>query len=196
MIDFLVNYKDNQNPIALSYNTNGELNVQLPQGPDTDSFKIYLSVNVIDDTNGYTSYAITRPVIVSPNDELANNLADSIENNDYSSPLFVSLNSGNLNLVAKNVIALSTAFNFQSSSSSNSSSGQNNANSNEQNTQNNQVAQLRQYLVEKISSLSVSDISSIKVISTALSSSTTTPSQITTNTAVSKQINHIFKTKY
>ena len=42
--EFYATYKDNLNPIALNFNSNGKLSVQLPQGPNLDSYKIYLIV--------------------------------------------------------------------------------------------------------------------------------------------------------
>ena len=150
----------------------------MPQGPESDSYKIYLFVNVIDDSSGTTTYPISTPVVVTPNDKLADYLATMLATNDPSSQLNVALNSGNLNLVAKNVIALTTVFNIQSSS--NSSGNMSDALSG----QNNKMADLREFMVKKVTDLSVTDISSVKVISSALSASTQTYDQITTNTAV------------
>ena len=84
------------------------LSVQLPQGPSTDSYKIYLLVNIIDDTDGSTLYYLSNPVTVQPDNSLANDLASSITSNDANNQLLLNLNSGNLNIVAKNVIAITT----------------------------------------------------------------------------------------
>jgi hypothetical protein len=163
------------------------ITLQLPQGPDTNSFSIYLFVNVIDDTYGTTVYFLTTSVTVKPNDALASSLANSIASNGANSPLVLELNSGNLNLVSKNVIALATVFNMQSSSNtagSNASSSSSNSSS-DQNVQiNNRMASLREFLVDKVSSLTVSDVSSIKVISSALSAAKQTANQVSSNTAV------------
>ena len=164
----------------MNYNSLGQISLQLPQGPSADSFKIYLFVNVIDDTYGVTVYNITSPVTVTPNDALADSLAVSISSGDASSQALVALNSGNLNLVAKNVIALSTAFNIQSTATSSNQT----MNQTQLDKANNQLAQLRDFMVSKVSELSVSDVSSIKVISSALSASTQTPEQVSTKAAV------------
>ena len=137
-------------------------------------------MNIIDDTSGTVVYNIPTPVTVTPNNALANSLADSITNNDPNSPFLVQLNSGNLNLVAKNVIALTTVFNIQSSSSASST----NVNLTQVNEVNNQMAALREFMVNKVTELSVSDISSIKVISSALSAATQSPDQVSTTLAV------------
>ena len=178
------NYSGNQIPIALNYNSNGVISLQLPQGPDTDSYFVYLFVNVIDDTDGKTVYYLTTPVQVTPNNNLANSLANSIASNDASNPVVLQLNSGNLNLVSKNVIALATVFNIQSTNSGSNGNGSTTNSTIQSNQVNNQVASLREFLVTKISGLSVSDISSIKVIASALSAATQSPNQISTNTAV------------
>jgi len=95
--------------------------------------------------------------------------------------VFQALNSGNLNLVAKNVIALSSVFNIQSDTTN---SDNKSASDSLLSAQNNQMASLRDFLVRKVCDLSVSDLSSIKVISSALSATTQIPEQVTTNTAV------------
>ena len=124
-----------------------------------------------------TVYNLPAPVSVTPNNGLATSLADSITSNDVASPLLVELNSGNLNVVSKNVIALATVFNIQSSSPA--------VNSSQTAQINDQMATLREFLVDKVTELSVSDISSIKVISSALSAATQSQAQVSSKTAVS-----------
>ena len=112
-----------------------------------------------------------------PNNNLTNSLAASIATNDPNSTFLLDLNSGNLNIVAKNVIALTSDFNIQSLSQSSSSPN---------NTENDQKAVLREFLIGKVAELSVSDMSSIKVIASALSSATANTDQISRNAAVNK----------
>ena len=154
----------------------------MPQGPDSDSYRIYLSVNIIDDTNGVTFYNITNPVIVTPNLNTVSDFTSLISSNDPNSQILLELNSGNLNLVSKNVIALALAFNLQTINSSNStSSNQSIAATTEQN---NQLAVLREFLASKIDSLVVLSASNIKNIASTLAVLTNNPNQITTNSAV------------
>ena len=163
----------------MNYNTNGVLWIQLPQGPDSDGNKIYLFVNVIDDTYGVTVYNLPQPVVVTPNNNLADQLASLITTNDPNSPFLQDLNSGNVNLVAKNVIALTSVFNIQSLSPSAS-----NASTTVTNSANDQKASLREFLIGKVTELTVSDMSSIKVISSALSTASANTDQISRNSAV------------
>ena len=164
-------FSGNKKPIALNYNSDGYLSIILPQGPDTDAFKLSLFVNIIDDTNGITVYNILKPVVVLPNDNLVENLVDSIASNDENNQFIIEVNSGNLNLVSKNIIALTSIFNAQSSLSTKADDT-------------NLKAMLREYFVRKLVSLSLSDISSVKVISSALSEATGTPQQVSTKNAV------------
>ena len=155
------------------------MSTQLPQGPSGDSYKIYLCVHIIDDTDGLTVYNLPLPVTVMPNNEdIAASLLNSIDTNDASMPFLVDLNSGNLNLVSQNVIALTTSFNNIQTSPASAS------NATYLTQEFTQMASVRTYLVEKVTSLSVSDVSSIKVISSALASATQTTSQISKKSAV------------
>ena len=175
----LATYTGNDNPIALNYNSNGDLWIQLPQGPDSDGNKIYLFVNIIDDTYGVSVYNIPQPVIVTPNNNLADQLAATLTSNDPNSPFLQDLNSGNVNLVAKNVIALTSVFNIQSLSPTSANSSTTASNDNDQ------KASLREFLVGKVTELTVSDMSSIKVISSALSTASANTEQLSRNAAVS-----------
>ena len=151
--------------------------IQLPQGPSSDFYRIYLFVNIIDDSYGKTVYNIPTSVTVMPNDALANTLIDAISSQNTNSPVYATLNSGDLNLVAKNVIALSTVFNIQSNTMPTS-------NVTAISAQNNQMATLREFFFEKIGNLSISDMSSIKLIASAFSAATDTPVQISSKSAV------------
>ena len=175
--EFMATYSGNSNPITLNYNSNGSLSIQLPQGPCTDAYNIYLSVNIIDDTEGLTMYNIPNPVSVMPNYGVGQSLSNAISSNDFSSALLMYLNSENLNIVSKNVISLATAFNIESSSpvsclTTNSS------------MTNDQMSVIREYLVRQEVDLSVSDMSSIKVISSALAAATQNRNQVSMNIAV------------
>ena len=197
-------YSGNENPIALNYNSDGNLWIQLPQGPDYDGNKLYLFVNIIDDTFGSTVFNIQQPVVVIPNNNLADQLAATITSNDPNSPFLQDINSGNVNLVAKNVIALTSVFNIQalsgsqtqtqSNSSSSTSSSSSSSSPIQANPVNDQQASLREFLIGKVADLSVSDMSSIKVISSALSAASANTEQISRNAAVkfSNKFNFIY----
>ena len=154
---------------------------QLPQGLNSHSYLIYLFVNIIDDTGGTTVYFLSKPVTVKPNDQLVESLIDSILHNETGTGLLLELNSGNLNLISKNAIALATVFNIQSIESTHSTS-----NSSTIDQMNNQMAWLREFLVRKVFDLSLSNITSIKIVSSVLSVATQTFEQVSSTIAVIK----------
>ena len=169
-------YLGNLNLISLSSNTNGQINFQLPQGPQSDTYKIYLVVNVKDNSNGVTTYNISTPVNVLSNDTSVQSLTDSILNlngNGSNSQILNSLNSGDTNLVTSNVLALTSLINAQSTSDNSSS-----------NSENSQMILLRDFIADKVTQLSVTDVNSIRLIGAALSSITQETQQVSVNTAV------------
>jgi hypothetical protein len=164
-------YSGLQSPMLLNYNSFGVISLQLPQGSQLDSYFIYLSVNIIDDFDGKTTFQLPSPIQVVTNNTKSN-IFDTILSSNGESLNIQTLNelkSGNLNLISKNAIVLSNALNRQSLSYLFSDD---------------QNALIREYIMDKLSSLSVSDTSSIKVLSTALSSLTQIPNQISANLAV------------
>ena len=182
MINFIATYKGNINPLIFGYNSFGTFEVKLPQGPAYDSYGMYLIVNVIDDSGGATVYEIPTVVNVYPNDQLADQIANSLFDTTQSSPFLLDINSGNLNLVSKNVISLTSVFNVQSLGASTGSP--NAVSSTTADPNDDKKAFLREYLINKVADLTVSDISSIKVIGSALSVATGTIQQISKSSAV------------
>jgi hypothetical protein len=85
MLFFLVTYDGITNPISIDQNSNGNSAFQLPSGPESDSYKISLYVNVMDDSDGVTQYNIPTNAVVKPNNDLVNSLASSfIDSNSDS----------------------------------------------------------------------------------------------------------------
>jgi hypothetical protein len=124
-------------------------------------------VNIIDDTNGITAYSILNPVEVLPNPDLV-----SLFTITSSNKLLMSeLNSGNINVVLNNALSLSSGFNEQFNSSQSLS-------------QTSQIAGLKELLVNKVTQLNVGDSNSISTITSALSSLTQVPEQVSSNMAV------------
>ena len=160
-------YSGLNEPILLSYNSIGNFYTLLPEGPVEDSHKIYIIVNIIDDSNGKIEYKVTNPITVWPNYAMASNMGDMVNSNDPNSPIMQDLNSGNVNLVARNSLILSSVLNSGNGKLSND-----------------ECANVRDFLIDKISSLTVSDMSSIKAISTALSMATSSIEQVSKTAAV------------
>ena len=156
--------------IMLNYNSNGNLSVQLPSGLSSDSYKLYLHVQVIDDSNGQTFFSIAEPVIILPSKINVASLIESLTIKYPSNRFLVELTTGNLNLICKNVISLSSFMNIYES--------------NETNETNNEMALLRNVMLDKIVNLSVSSISSIKLFASTLLVLTKVPQQVSSSLAV------------
>ena len=171
MILKLATYSGNVNPISINFNSLGIGNLQLPQGPESDSYFIYLSVNIIDDTNGVTTFTLPNPVVVLPNSDL-------LSISSTNTQLMTELNSGNVNLVASNAIAIANGLNMQFNSSQSSS-------------QTSQVTAFKELLVSKVVQLSVSDSNSISTIASTLSALTQVPDQVSSNLAVRIFLNYL-----
>lgn len=176
-------YLDNRRPFVLNYNSNGITTLRLPHGPASDSYFIYLYVHIIDDLDGKTVFNLSLPVKVTPDPLLASLFATTLAlttNNDNEASLYLmaDMNSGNLNLICADAIALSIVFNMDLSSSQMLTSSLSN------NTLNDQMALTREYMLRKVIELSVCSISSIKVMSSALAAITQTTKQISTTMAV------------
>lgn len=109
------------NPITFNYNSIGQLEIELPQGAKSDSYHLYLFVNIIDDLGGTFTYYLKNPVIVQPNDDLKNSLSSEILSSKSSTDISTSsnfmwqLNSGDIKTVSKNVINMATTFNLETS---------------------------------------------------------------------------------
>jgi len=163
----------------LNYNSDGVLPVQLPQGPDYDSYKIYLFVNVIDDSYGTTVYNLPDPVYVYPNREIADNLLNEILADSPRSTIVTSLSSGNLKTVANFVTTLSTQLNIQSAMNAT-----NDTNSTTLTAEQEKKALLREIFISKLNEMPISDLSSIKLFASALSATTTASNEISRKSAV------------
>lgn len=88
----LATYLGNSIPILLDKISSGVSTFQLPNGPQEDSYKIQIYVEVLDDSDGITEFVLSNTVIVEPNDEIFTNLSNDLLNlNDQSSSLLNNL---------------------------------------------------------------------------------------------------------
>lgn len=168
----------------MTYNPEGMISVQLPQGPDYDSFKIYLFVNIIDDSGGITVYKLLNPVYVYPNEEATYRVVNEILENNPRSLIVTNLNSGNLKTVTNFVSILSTQINMQNMIAAANSTNETNSTLSAERENN---AILREICISKVSELSISDLSSIKLFASALSTSTSVSKEISRASAVSSR---------
>ena len=90
-------------PIALNYDATGYLQLQLPQGPSYDSYKLKLFVHIVDNDNGLNVFELPGHVTVHPNNNLTNDLAKQILANDQQSSVWKIIAAGNLQACSQNI---------------------------------------------------------------------------------------------
>lgn len=108
---FLVRFKGKANPTSLSYNSNGILTTKLPQGNPDDDNQLYLTVLIIDESNGVGRFDFNHSVQVHPDPNLKMDLIMQLVNKDITSDFYNSLKSGNLKECAQNIFALVSMLN-------------------------------------------------------------------------------------
>jgi hypothetical protein len=157
----------------------GSVLLQLPSGPSADSYNLNIFIKIYDDLSAQTTFYLDRPIQVKPLSNLQSSILQSLSSNDFSSPVLKQIISGNMQTSSKSIIMLAMAINDQSPSSSTI-----NTNSSSPSEQTKQNAILRDFFINNTISMSVSDLSSIKLISSVLSATTTVYSEITNESAV------------
>jgi hypothetical protein len=120
-----------------------------------------LTVHIIDDSNGVTVYVISIPVSVLPSsNQILSDLTQSILCNFAYSEQLLQINSGNLNLIALNLISLVRTFNMENFNNLSS----------QLNTQNkNKQSEFLEFFLDKLNEISISDTSSMKIMGSCLS---------------------------
>ena len=164
---------DFQNSVLLNFNSRGQISLQLPQGSQSDFYKLYIYVSIIDDSNGKTVYTFSNPVYVYPNKNQTSFLAEvyqSLFNNDPTNQLIVDLNSQSLNPVCNSVVLLASNMNSQSVLAEPKLI--------------NEMSKLRESLLNRVLELSLSNTSSFKMISSAVGQLTSVPEQISSSIGV------------
>lgn len=71
---------NDSNPIALNFNSEGSITMQLPPGPSNDDNRLYLFVQVFDDSDSYTKYELANPVVVKIDQALVEEAMNGILN--------------------------------------------------------------------------------------------------------------------
>ena len=93
----------------------------LPIGPSTDSYRLYLYVNIIDNDNGVTTYNISTPIQVQPDTSTITNLIQELSNPSSTGTISNILASGNSQVATTVLLSVSSLLNSASSSSNTSS---------------------------------------------------------------------------
>lgn len=165
------------NPMALNYNDNGILNIQLPQGSKLNEFKLSLFVQVIDDADAITVFEIPGYLTVEPKEGITEGFAVELLNDQADSGFVKDLLSGDLQLAAKNIICYTSILNGQDDSSNSSLNGIDLSPSDVK-------LSIKEKFVNVAVELKVTDISSIKVLGSVLSVLTESTNEVNTDSVV------------
>lgn len=155
----------------LTYSSKSYVSIQLPQGPMYDSFRLQISVSIIDDMNAETFYNISSPVYSYPDLQNNINLMNQIANKDPTSSMYKSLQSGSTKTATTGITNMASILNSNTPSPGDLS----------------QITSARDSLMGFIDNLSVSDLSSVKLIGSALSSVMEKADQLSDKSFVSFQ---------
>lgn len=166
----------------------GTIRVLLPAGPSEDSYKIYLYIRIIDDSNGFTTFKINNPVQVFINKSTIETTIANL-NGLTNCPFVNSLQTGNLQEVAQTGQSLAMTLNSMDFTDSDG----NPLNESELNIATNKRANARAILTSFITETPISDIQSIKLISSVMGTIVDKTSENTDSVSVSSfKSLHIF----
>ncbi len=148
----------------MAYNSFGYFKIKLTAGT------AFLFVRVVDNMGAVTTSFISTPVIVTNNPSTIKSIVDSLNSNNCASSFVIGLNSGDLQVVSQLVNGLASSLNMLANTST---SVNNSSNSTAANTIDERVS-ARLSLTSFVCSMPVSDISSVKLIASSLSTLTNT----------------------
>ncbi|RNA19749.1 polycystic kidney disease 1-like 2 [Brachionus plicatilis] len=148
--EYFAQYSDGSSPIALSYNQNGLLVTQLPQGLYSDGYKMHLFVQIIDDSDAITIYEIENPVVVEVRQDILLGLTNQLVNDPENSEFFKQIKSGDLHQASANIISMSLLLREQT-----------------ENAENNQ--KIKDLFIQVADDFKVGDLSSLKLVSSVMS---------------------------
>lgn len=102
--EFFATFANNPNPIQMNYNRIGSVNLTLPAGPSFDSNRVNVFVRVVDDSDGFTVFNISRVVQIYPDTIAMNEIMGDILGNNLSSYMMLLKSSASMQLFSKNFI--------------------------------------------------------------------------------------------
>lgn len=148
--EYFTKYSDGTSPTALNFNQNGILVTQLPQGLKSDGYKLYIFVQIIDDSDAITIYNIEKPIVVEVRQDILSQLSDQLVNDPENSEFFNQIKYGDLQQSSTSMISMSMLLKEQPD-----------------NDQDNY--KIKDLFIQVTNDLKVDDLSSVKVISSVVS---------------------------
>ncbi|CAF0988120.1 unnamed protein product, partial [Brachionus calyciflorus] len=160
--EYFVRNSKESSPIAINYNQNGTLITKLPQGLKENSYKLFVFVQVIDDSDGITIYEIPQIITVELMSGFLNDFSNQILNNPEQSNFLNDIKNGNLQDSSSSLISINSLIN------------------NEENSSNLLVEKqkLKNILIDIACNFQITDLSSVKVIASVLSVLTENPQDV------------------
>lgn len=173
----IASYQNNQSIVNLGNNVTGYFYTQLPTGESSNSNRLYLFVQIFDNSGGISAFYIASYLVVQLNSATLVASQSDILSMSSSSPIVQSLSSSDISVASSAIIAFSSSFNAASNSSNASSS------------QLSQAQQVSQLFVSAISNYDLTSMSSMKAAASALSVVSANPEYVSSDTAVLTFIN-------
>lgn len=157
--EYFVSYKNNQSILNIGNNATGYFYSQLPPGDTSDSNRLYVFVQIIDDSGSMAVYYITAPVIVPLQSSTLINNANDILSMTSGSYIVSCITSSDISVASSGIIAFWSSLNQLISSGSLPSASLDLT----------QIQNIAQIFTSSLDSYSLTSFSSIKAASSALS---------------------------
>lgn len=110
-IQILAAYTNNQSAVNIGNNETGYFYTNLPAGLYSDSYKLYLFVQVFDNLGAITAYYISTPVIVQMDMSLLVSSATDMLSGSKGNPLIDRMQSSDLSEASSAIISYAATFN-------------------------------------------------------------------------------------
>ena len=163
------------------------MSLLLPLGAESDSFRVYLTVKIIDNNYGQTSYDLLQTVTVYPNIAKTSELMLDIMDNYLNSSLAKTLQENGIKAFSQNMISFASMLNYENSLNSSSTSVANTtAGSLVQvaDEATNSRSKVRDSMLKLVDTLKASHMGSVKLISTMMAMITYSLDELSIDSAV------------
>ena len=160
--EYFAKYSNNSTPIAINFNNMGVLKSQLPQGLESNSFKLFLFVQIIDDSDAITIFDLKNPITVKPRPDYLANVSKQLLDNPENSSFLKMLKNADLQQSSRNIISISSMLNDQNSNTTSSQDAE----------------KIKNIFTNVANDFQANDLSSVKVVASVLSLLTTNKDQL------------------
>jgi hypothetical protein len=163
-------------PILLAFGERGDKNVTLPAGPSSDSHRVYINIQIYDDSGAFTVYNLSTPIIVTTDPGVVNSTQSDLLS--PTSAVFASISSSDVQTALNSIMILSIMFNMHDRE--NLVENSSNLTSN-----NEKRAQINDLFVNYISNITMTSLNEAQMVGATLAVLSNNPKQLSSNSAVS-----------